>query len=583
MSITPVQSVKGYSANSGTVDVNITPTAGNCLILSVGMYSSNYFWGILREQNLPFTNFVTDNQNNEWIFVGISPVQIATTPNYLHSAVATFISTGVAGAATAISVQTIAQYVEVMVDEFSGVATVAPVDDSNFNSTAYGSGLSSIASGNITVTGTELVYSVGFADLESETLTASSGFIQIQTDTNLGVTMSTFYKNVTGGTSSNTISASSPPGSLHVLVFGLSPVSVSSIVVQNAYMIDGGTVVDYAIAPFTYPNTAGNLLVLRAYLYERGTATISDTQGNNWVVAITPPGGSTNIVMAYCLSAIAGPNTVTLNTGSGGTDDVIAMLVTEFSIQGAQFNASSVGNNTTPGNSVNTGNITVTGKSLLVSMAASDSESGTFTSLARMGSSPETWRLQPSDGFGTMQCIADQVVTSAGSYSNTFTASSSTNDLYSGILGFNIPSIALACPTNSGGILGQPYSGQLIVIGGVPPFVFAIISGGLPPGITLNTSSGLISGTPTAAGSYPYEAKVTDSLNEVATANCIITIPNSGLSSGAMTSCGCMPSLEITLDNDADWADQDTFFITQDVPFPFTLRGLILRQNYEND
>ena len=81
----------------------------------------------------------------------------------LHSAVATFIAFGVVGVATAVSVQTVAQYVEVMIDEVAGAATYG-VDDINFNSTAYGSGLSSIASGNIAITGTEFVYSVGFAD-----------------------------------------------------------------------------------------------------------------------------------------------------------------------------------------------------------------------------------------------------------------------------------------------------------------------------------------------------------------------------------------------------------------------------------
>ena len=582
MSITPVQSVKGYTANSGTVNINITPiAAGNCLVLSVGMYASNSFWGIFRQQNLPFTNFVTDNVGNEWEFVGISPVQFELAST-LHSAVATFIASNVSGSPAAISVQTVAQYVEVMIDEFSGPATLNPVDGINFNSIAYGSGLSSIASGSIPINGTELVYSVGFADTTGETLTASAGFTQLQTDSQVGLTMSTFYQTVTGGTASNTISANSLPGSLHVLILALSPTPVTNIVVQNAWMIDGGPVTESATAPFSTPNTLGNLLILRAYIYERGTAVITDTQNNDWVVAITPPGGSTNLVMAYCLSAKAGANTVTLTGTSGGNDAILSMVCTEYAINNASFNTSSVGN-TTPGNSVNTGSITVTGRSLLVSMMASDGGSGTFAALAKVTSSPGTWRLQPSDGFQTMQAEADQVVNSAGSYSNTFTVSSSANDLYSGILGFNIQLIALVCPTNSGGILGQLYSGQLLVINGAPPFTFAIISGGLPVGITLNTSSGLISGTPTAAGSYPYEAQVTDSLGAIATANCIITIPNSGLSSGAMASCGCMPSVEVTRDIDADWSDEDTFYITQDQPFPFTLRGIVLRMSYEND
>ena len=336
----------------------------------------------------------------------------------------------------------------------------------------------------------------------SETLTASAGFTQLQTDTNTGLTMSTFYKNFTGGTASNTITANSTPGSLHVLVFALSSTVVPSIVLQNAYMIDGGPVTTSAAVPFSNPNVAGNLLVLKAYLYERGTAVITDTQGNNWVIPITPPTGSTNIVMAYCLSAKTGMNTVTLATNSGGNNGILSMRVTEYNIQGAMFNASSVGNNTTPGNTVNTGNITCTGKSLLVSMMASDASSGSWVAVTKVGSSPGTWRSQASDGFQTMIADADQIVTTPGAYSNTFTTSSSANDLYSGILGFNLPS--------SGG-------------------------GGTGTGV------------------------------------------------GNMSPCGQLPSPELTVDINADWGDEDTFFITQDTPYPFTLRGIVLRMSVNQD
>ena len=40
---------------------------------------------------------------------------------------------------------------------------------------------------------------------------------------------------------------------------------------------------------------------------------------------------------------------------------------------------------------------------------------------------------------------------------------------------------------------------------------------------------------------------------------------------------------EVTRDIDADWDDQDTFYIEQDEPFPFTLRALIMRLSYNAD
>lgn len=64
--------------------------------------------------------------------------------------------------------------------------------------------------------------------------------------------------------------------------------------------------------------------------------------------------------------------------------------------------------------------------------------------------------------------------------------------------------------------LGQLYSQQLIVTGGIPPYAWTQVP--LPPGLSLNSGTGLISGTPTAAGSSSLALTVTDSVRQVATA-----------------------------------------------------------------
>jgi Ubiquitin-activating enzyme E1 FCCH domain len=44
-----------------------------------------------------------------------------------------------------------------------------------------------------------------------------------------------------------------------------------------------------------------------------------------------------------------------------------------------------------------------------------------------------------------------------------------------------------------------------------------------------------------------------------------------------------MSTKEITVDMDADWTEEDTFFVTQNVPLPFTLRGIVFRLSANQD
>lgn len=64
------------------------------------------------------------------------------------------------------------------------------------------------------------------------------------------------------------------------------------------------------------------------------------------------------------------------------------------------------------------------------------------------------------------------------------------------------------------GMVGASYSQLLTASGGVQPYTWSS-SGTLPPGLSVSTG-GLVSGTPTAAGSYAFTVKVTDAASSTA-------------------------------------------------------------------
>jgi len=63
------------------------------------------------------------------------------------------------------------------------------------------------------------------------------------------------------------------------------------------------------------------------------------------------------------------------------------------------------------------------------------------------------------------------------------------------------------------GSVSVPYSATFSLRGGTAPYQLAFIRGTIPPGLYLNTTTKTVAGTPSAAGSFSFQLKATDSPN----------------------------------------------------------------------
>ncbi len=109
--------------------------------------------------------------------------------------------------------------------------------------------------------------------------------------------------------------------------------------------------------------------------------------------------------------------------------------------------------------------------------------------------------------------------TAAGTYNFTITATSGTNATGSTAytLVISPPPLTISPSSLPPATQNVAYSQTISASGGTGPYSYIVLSGSLPPGLSLNSSSGVLSGTPTAGGSYNFTVQATDQLGNSGT------------------------------------------------------------------
>jgi hypothetical protein len=178
--------------------------------------------------------------------------------------------------------------------------------------------------------------------------------------------------------------------------------------------------------------------------------------------------------------------------------------------------------------SLSPGSATAGGAALTLTVNGSGFASGSmvlfdnFNATTTFVSATQLTAMIPANLIGVAHAATVQVSNPQAGVSNTvnFPVNSAT--------GKTGPTIITASPL-PGGSVGAQYSQALDATGGTTPYKsWTVVSGSLPPGISLSTLGGvltaLLTGTPTASGTFTFTVQVTDSADATGTKQFSLTI-----------------------------------------------------------
>lgn len=273
-------------------------------------------------------------------------------------------------------------------------------------------------------------------------------------------------------------------------------------------------------------STGGTFVGTQTYTLNVSAATITFTPGSLPSGAIGTAYTSTTFtasggIAPYHYAIAAGgslPTGITLSTSGTLSGTPTSAGVFNVSVQATDANGASA----TQPYSIAVGSPTLTLTPATLSAATAEAAyNQSFTTTG--GTQPYTYTvasgsLPPGLSLSTSGVLSG-TPTAAGSYSFAVRSTDSSTGTgapffttLSYTLQVNAPSVTISPTTLPNPQVSGAYSQQLTASGGNGSYTFSVSAGALPTGLTLS-AAGLLSGTPTAAGSYSFTVTAKDSLN----------------------------------------------------------------------
>jgi outer membrane autotransporter protein len=331
-----------------------------------------------------------------------------------------------------------------------------------------------------------------------------------------------------GAAYSQTFTASGSPGPYNYVLTGALPAGVT---------FSGNTLSGTPTAPGSYPITVtatdtvltgvgapfsiaqNYTLNVPAPVIVVAPATLPNTTaGQSYSQTLTASGG----VAPYTFSVTAGslPNGLSLSSGGVLSGTTTTSGTFNFTVTGSDANAQT-------GSTAYS--VTVAVPTLVLTPATlPPGTSGTAysqTLVASGGIAPYTLNLTgalPAGmSFNAGSGILSGTPTQSGSFNISVTATDSTGGTAATVtnnytLVIAVPTLSLTPATLATGVQFTPYANtSFTASGGVAPYSYSITAGSLPAGMSFN-AAGVLSGTPTASGTFSFTVTATDSTSGTA-------------------------------------------------------------------